>query len=59
MTTPQTFYAVLDEDNEIVAGPYENANKADSVAQHKSVINGWTYRVIAYTVIATFGGDDD
>lgn len=59
MTTPQTFYAVLGEDGAWWAGPYENANKADHIAKSEAQRWGKVYRVIAYTVIATFGGDDD
>lgn len=58
MTTPQTFYAVLDEFGEIIAGPYGNANKAEAVAQAEAKYWDEPKRVIAYTVIATFGGTD-
>lgn len=61
MTSPQTFYAVLDADGAWWAGPFENANKAEYVARKES--EEWSgfgaYRVIAYTVIATFGGRDE
>lgn len=58
-TTPQTFYAVLDEDGAYWAGPYDNAHEAESVAKLEA--GNWSepFRVIQYTVIATFGGTDE
>lgn len=55
----QTFYAVLDEDGAWWAGPFENANKAEAMAEREAKRWEESYRVIQYTVIATFGGTDE
>ena len=59
MTEPQTFYAVMTEDEVVLPERYENADKAELIAQREARKWGTPHRVIAYTVIATYEGTDD